>query len=151
MLLLSLTFTSAYDDIEDDEDEDPNDMPWEDTPIATHMWQLVSTGNIDGLNSLYSQNQKWVHLRSADGRGGLFWAYEYGQPTVVSMFLNAGVNPEATDMDGKTPKEMAPPGFKHTLDPEAKFVYTAPPTYDEDDEDEEANPTLYDDVDDDEF
>ena len=72
VLLLSLTFTSAYDDIEDDEDEDPNDMPWEDTPIATHMWQLVSTGNIDGLNSLYSQNQKWVHLRSADGRGTCF-------------------------------------------------------------------------------
>lgn len=158
-LLVSAVWRCRADDMED---EEPEDEEWEDTPITTQLWQLVSSNNVEGLNSFVAQNPQWVHLRSADGRGiqlsrgggrfflcfcfrflqqksvhpgdllrdlhaillfsffscffvfiyfniyiiplawgspapahplpgGLFWAYEYGHPQIISLLLNAGV------------------------------------------------------------
>eukprot|EP00992_Anisonema_acinus_P002140 TRINITY_DN10592_c2_g1_i1.p1 TRINITY_DN10592_c2_g1~~TRINITY_DN10592_c2_g1_i1.p1 ORF type:complete len:154 (-),score=48.97 TRINITY_DN10592_c2_g1_i1:97-558(-) len=117
--------------------EEDDDGQWEDTPVTTQLWQLISSGDVDGLNRLVSQNAKWAHLRSADGRGALFWAYEYKQSKIVSMLVNAGVSADAQDKDGKTPAELAPAGFKHSHDPTAKFVYTPPPQYADDDDDDD--------------
>ena len=40
-----------------------------------------------------------VHIRASDGRGPLWWAYEYGQTAAIELMLAAGVDPEAKDSD----------------------------------------------------
>ena len=47
-----------------------------------------------------------VYLRSEDGRGPLFWAYEYEAYDIVQFLLDAGSDPEAVDSKGKTPVSM---------------------------------------------
>jgi ankyrin repeat protein len=145
LLLLVLVISSLTGAQPDDELED--EAEWEDSPMTTQLWHLVSSNNVDGLNLFVAQNPHWVHLRSADGRGALFWAYEYGRPQLISKFLNAGVDPKAKDRSGSTPADLAPSGFTFTHNPTLKFE--PPPSQD----DEEEHPAYdYGDVeDDDEF
>ena len=53
-----------------------------------------------------------VHLRSEDGRGPLFWAYEYAQFPLVDFLLERGADPEALDVNQQTPQDLLPPGAK---------------------------------------
>eukprot|EP00996_Jenningsia_fusiforme_P004284 NODE_5097_length_719_cov_23.653731_g4731_i0.p1 GENE.NODE_5097_length_719_cov_23.653731_g4731_i0~~NODE_5097_length_719_cov_23.653731_g4731_i0.p1 ORF type:complete len:171 (+),score=43.14 NODE_5097_length_719_cov_23.653731_g4731_i0:115-627(+) len=129
----------------DDDDEDvvydeSVSSQFEDTPITTQLWRLIHEGNIDGLHRFASENPKWVHLRSADGRGALFWAFEYQQSEILSMLINAGVDTEVTDRNGAKPRDLAPSGFEFTHDPNLKFVYIEPV----------AQPTMFDDEEEDE-
>ena len=41
-----------------------------------------------------------VHTRSGDGRGPLWWAYEFKRKEIVDMLLAAGADPAAKDTNG---------------------------------------------------
>jgi len=72
-----------------------------------------------------------VNLRSADGRGPLFWAYEYNIQEAIELLETFGVDPNVRDREGKTPLQL-----KGTSKPFAP----PPPAMefnDEDDEDDE--------------
>jgi len=128
--------SSPAGDEEEEEDDSLSSDRWEDTPITTQMWQLISSGNVEGLNRFYQSNPRWVTLRSADGRGALFWAYEYQQSKIISMLINAGVPTDVRDSQGSTPAELAPAGFKHFHDPSARFIIVEAKPYGSADEDE---------------
>ena len=49
-----------------------------------------------------------IHLRAEDGRGPLWWAYEYDRPDMVALLVREGADPDATDSLGMAPREMAP-------------------------------------------
>ena len=57
---------------------------------------------------LSSRLASWIgqHLVLVDGRGPLWWAYEYDRPDVVQLLVRAGADPAATDSLGMTPQEM---------------------------------------------
>jgi len=51
---------------------------WEDSPSLTTIWQASSADDTDKLMDVFVQGGHEVALsRSSDGRGPLFWAYEF--------------------------------------------------------------------------
>mmetsp|Transcript_65350 Transcript_65350/g.76007 ORF Transcript_65350/g.76007 Transcript_65350/m.76007 type:complete len:147 (+) Transcript_65350:29-469(+) len=83
---------------------------WQDSEYTTNMWQLISSGNVDELKSLIESNQELVNIRASDGRGPLWWAYEYGQHGIVKLLLDNGANPDERDADGKKASELSSVG-----------------------------------------
>ena len=47
-----------------------------------------------------------VHVRSSDGRGPLWWAYEYGHREIVDLLVSAGADESARDATGMLPNEL---------------------------------------------
>jgi len=85
--------------------DDPEN--WKDLEVTTNLWRVVSQGDIQQLGDMIRSNAIVTRLRSADGRGALFWAYEYGHPDIVKLLVSAGAREDVRDKDGKLPREMA--------------------------------------------
>ena len=48
-----------------------------------------------------------VHIRAEDGRGPLWWAYEYQEAAVIDFLLaRPGMRTDLRDKDGATPDMM---------------------------------------------
>jgi len=75
------------------------------------LWRLISEKRSSELAQLILSHQKEVlSARSEDGRGALFWAWEYGNEEALAIFLNFGIDIESDEMkdiDGSHPKMMA--------------------------------------------
>eukprot|EP00755_Sulcionema_specki_P012285 Sspe_Gene.51024::Locus_28343_Transcript_1_1_Confidence_1.000_Length_666::g.51024::m.51024 len=82
---------------------------WEDTEATTAMWRAVSTGNLAEVKAMIESDPNKVTMRSRDGRGPLWWAYENKQQEIITYLLEAGVNPDEKDADGKQASEMGDP------------------------------------------
>jgi len=108
------------DDSEEDEDEDENGddddtessdparIGWQDTELTTHLWRIISSGDISSMKQVLSRNPEVVYVRSADGRGPLFWAYEYEQLEIVNLLSRCGSPPDIREKGGKTPLDLLP-------------------------------------------
>ena len=83
-----------------------NAAPWEDTSTTTLLWQLISTGNMDGLLNLLQMEPETAMVRSTDGRGPLFWAKEYGNSEIIALLVKNGASMKDQDQDGKVPSDM---------------------------------------------
>ena len=79
---------------------------WANSEDTTLMWQLVSGGRKDELAAWLDQAPAAVHMRAEDGRGPLWWAYEYERADLVKVLIDGGADPAATDSLGMTPSEM---------------------------------------------
>ena len=112
---------SALDDDDDDDfiaaDDDDDAVPsgpktfsWADTEATTHIWSLVNRGDYEAMQRLLDQDEDVVRYRSKDGRGALFWAYEYGHDDMADLLIAHGADTEAKDASGKRPSEMRQPG-----------------------------------------
>ena len=47
-----------------------------------------------------------VDLRAADGRGALFWAYEFSRMDIVKLLLDNGATDDDVDVHGNTPRSL---------------------------------------------
>jgi len=81
---------------------------WADTPITTRMWSLIHGGKTEELFEWVQSDPSVVHVRAADGRGPLWWAYEYEQTAIQQLLVAAGVDPAEEDSDGNVASTMAP-------------------------------------------
>ena len=84
-----------------------NAHKWADTALTTSLWRTISDGDVDDLKSLLESNPEAAVARSGDGRGPLWWAYEYDKPEMVAALVAAGASEDEKDADGKTPKQVA--------------------------------------------
>merc|ERR1740115_442309 len=75
-------------------------LPWANTPDTTRMWQLIHGGDVEGLEDWIEAMPHIVHIRSEDGRGPLWWAYEYARYDFVEVLLQSGVDPLLEDVTG---------------------------------------------------
>lgn len=88
------------------------DQIFRDTPLTTELWQLVAhadeTKTNEALEKFLYQNPDLATARSADKRGGLWWAWEYKNYFALGAFKAYGADPESKDEDddGNTPKAM---------------------------------------------
>jgi len=89
---------------------EPHSTAWADTPATTRMWGLLHGQKIEELSEWIAMDPSVVHIRASDGRGPLWWAYEYGQTAAIELMLAAGVDPEAKDSDGNPARVMAQGG-----------------------------------------
>lgn len=118
---------------------------WRDTELTTNLWNVISSGNSEELASMLSTSKdQIVASRAADGRGPLWWAYEYGKEDMVQMLLAAGVSPDEQDADGKKPEDVRSVGpTDYAKQQQAAWEQeaateepVAPPTFDMPDEDD---------------
>ena len=87
------------------------EVEWEDSPALTNAWQSISSSDIDKLVDVFVQGGREVALsRSADGRGPLFWAYEFKSVEALALLMHLESDEEAEDADGKRPRDFFPDG-----------------------------------------
>lgn len=74
--------------------------------MTTNIWKLIHSHDTAGLKELIQNEPKAIHLRSADGRGALFWAYEYGNEAAVQLLIQSGCPTDVKDAKGLSPQDM---------------------------------------------
>jgi hypothetical protein len=110
---------------------------WRDTPMTTQLWNVISSGNVEELRGILETDETAAKVRSADGRGPLWWAHEYNQPEMVKMLLNAGADPADTDGDGKKPSEVTNIGPTEYMSRQVEEPVEEPINYDNSDDDDD--------------
>jgi len=89
------------------EDAPAGPAPWADTPVTTRLWGLIHANDYEQLAEWIEADPSLVHSRSADGRGPLWWAHEYGHEDIVELLTSYGIDGELVDEKGMSAKEMA--------------------------------------------
>lgn len=79
---------------------------WEDTEQTTRMWEIVSQKKIAELQNWLLLDPSAAFIRSSDGRGPMWWAYENRNMPVAVLLTKMGVRNDLKDKDGKTPLDM---------------------------------------------
>lgn len=77
-----------------------------DSEDTTRMWTLISTNNVEEISDWLEYDPKMAFLRSADGRGPMWWAYEFRNEPIVKLLIKHGVSYKDVDKYGKTPLDM---------------------------------------------
>ena len=84
------------------------DPVFEDSPALTTIWEASSTGSTDRLIDILIQNHDYAHHRAGDGRGPLFWAYEFKNVDSLALLMHLGVEMTMEDLDGKEASTFFP-------------------------------------------
>ena len=79
---------------------------WEDTEQTTRMWELINSGNIEHLESWLQSDPLMAHMRSSDGRGPMWWAFESRNQDMVKLLMEYGVGHSDKDARGLTPVDL---------------------------------------------
>lgn len=79
---------------------------WADTADTTKMWKLIHEDDVDQIKAVLKKDPGMAKIRSGDGRGPLWWAYEAGNEEVVKLLKKNGARDDARDANGVKPTEM---------------------------------------------
>ena len=79
---------------------------WEDSDESSMMWEIISKGLFPEFMSLVQDAPEIIHIRSADGRGPMWWAHEYKRPKMIEIMKTLGVSEERKDKHGKRPLDL---------------------------------------------
>jgi hypothetical protein len=88
------------------EDIEEMNKDWKNDYQTTVIWKLISGGHLDKLKELLGKIPSAAHVRSEDGRGPMWWAYEYGRDDIIDVLKSRGVSDMRKDSDGKTPIDL---------------------------------------------
>ena len=92
---------------EREEEEKRNERAeWSDSADTGRMYSLIFDGNVRALEEWISSAPSVVHVRSADGRGPLWWAFERSRMDIVDVLIQHGADEAATDTYGETPDQL---------------------------------------------
>jgi hypothetical protein len=78
------------------------DAVWADSETTTKLWQAISSADMEKLKSILDEDETAATARASDGRGPLFWAYEYKNDEAIALLKEAGADENSKDADGKT-------------------------------------------------
>lgn len=79
---------------------------WEDSEVTSALWRACSMRDTVGLSKILEQDSSIAFVRSADGRGPLFWAYEFDHKEAIEILEKLGADNMATDANGLTPIQI---------------------------------------------
>ncbi len=79
---------------------------WEDTEDTTKLWKIITSGDVNELENTLKGNTILAHVRSSDGRGPMFWAFENRRHDMVKVLMKKGVSHSERDKDGLTPVDL---------------------------------------------
>lgn len=96
---------AAYEEAGDEDSCEP----WKqmaDSEYKSSLWSMISMGDDQAVQKFLEEHPCAPISRAADGRGPLFWAYEFDRPYLVNLLKSLGADPDATDLGGMKPAEM---------------------------------------------
>ena len=70
------------------------------------MWNLINTNNIVELQRWLEAEPQMAFIRSQDGRGPMFWAFEKRNEEITKILMKAGVPNTDKDAKGLTPLDL---------------------------------------------
>jgi len=79
---------------------------WEDTDDTTLMWKIVNGNSVDDLERWLETDPGAAWLRSADGRGPMWWAFESKNQDIVTILMKMGVPHTDKDKNGQSPVDL---------------------------------------------
>jgi len=79
---------------------------WADTEQTTLMWRLVSEKKLAELQNWLLMDPVQAFIRSSDGRGPMWWAYENRNMPVAVLLTKLGVRNDLKDSQGQTPLDL---------------------------------------------
>mmetsp|Transcript_32313 Transcript_32313/g.58405 ORF Transcript_32313/g.58405 Transcript_32313/m.58405 type:complete len:963 (+) Transcript_32313:135-3023(+) len=79
---------------------------WEDTDDTTLMWKIVNGNAVDDLERWLQADPGAAWLRSGDGRGPMWWAFESKNQDIVTILMKVGVPHSDKDKNGQTPVDL---------------------------------------------
>lgn len=79
---------------------------WEDTEETSMMWEIISQGMFREFMAIVLESPEIIHVRSADGRGPMWWAHEYKRPKMIEIMKKLGVSDTRTDKNGRRPIDL---------------------------------------------
>ena len=65
---------------------------FEDSPALTALWEASSSGSTEAFISQLIQNREYSKHRASDGRGPMFWAYEFKNVDTLALLMHLGVS-----------------------------------------------------------
>merc|ERR1712086_1238655 len=83
---------------------------WANTFATTRLWEVINKDDQAGLDEMIAANPRVIFARAEDGRGPLFWAYEYGRTAMIKQLEDLGIDNTLKDKAGTPPTELAPAG-----------------------------------------
>ena len=79
---------------------------WEDTEDTTIMWKLISNNQVEDLRIWLEEDPTIAFIRSRDGRGPMWWAFEKRNEDITKILMKAGVPHTDRDAKGLTPVDL---------------------------------------------
>jgi dolichyl-diphosphooligosaccharide--protein glycosyltransferase len=79
---------------------------WEDTEDTTLMWTLISNNQVDELRMWLEEDPTIAFIRSRDGRGPMWWAFEKRNEEITKILMKAQVPHTDRDAKGLTPVDL---------------------------------------------
>jgi len=79
---------------------------WEDTEDTTLMWKIVTTNAVGQLEQWLQSDPGAAWLRSSDGRGPMWWAFESKNQDIVTILMKMGVPHTDKDKNGQSPIDV---------------------------------------------
>jgi dolichyl-diphosphooligosaccharide---protein glycosyltransferase len=79
---------------------------WDDTEDTTMMWTLISNNQVEELSRWMEDDPTIAFIRSRDGRGPMWWAFEKRNDEITKMLMKAGVPHTDRDANGLTPVDL---------------------------------------------
>ncbi|KAG7367203.1 dolichyl-diphosphooligosaccharide-protein glycotransferase [Nitzschia inconspicua] len=79
---------------------------WEDTEDTTLMWSLITNNQVDDLKMWLEEDPTVAFIRSRDGRGPMWWAFEQRNEEITKLLMAAGVPHSDRDAKGNTPVDL---------------------------------------------
>ena len=70
------------------------------------MWRLITNKEIDELTEWLEAEPHMAYLRSKDGRGPMWWAFEQKNDAAMMLLMQAGVPHGDKDANGQTPHDL---------------------------------------------
>jgi dolichyl-diphosphooligosaccharide--protein glycosyltransferase len=64
---------------------------------------MIKENEYEDIKVLLKEQPFLAHVRSADGRGPMFWAHEHGRDKIVQLLKEERVSESRTDANGRTP------------------------------------------------
>jgi len=79
---------------------------WQNGEESTQMWKLIDSNNIEELKAWMAEDPSIVFVRSEDGRGPMWWAFENRRQEIVKILMDAGVPHTDKDSKGQGPIDL---------------------------------------------
>jgi|UniRef100_A0A7S4LN10 hypothetical protein len=90
-------------------------LDWFDTDDSRHLWMLFDKKRFQEIKDFMAEDPDRATLRSGDGRGPMWWAYETCDEELVSWLEERyGLDPKTSDTDAKglRPQDLCKRGLK---------------------------------------
>jgi len=79
---------------------------WQDTEDTTLMWNLIAADKVTALQEWLDEEPAMAFLRSKDGRGPMWWAFEQRNEAITKLLMSLGVPHTDKDSKGLTPADL---------------------------------------------